>query len=233
MRRIQEITWIITLIVSAFVFTSCQSSTSNIEKEQLMKEKSIFKAIDLNDRKEVEHLLASNIDLEQTNAEGQTPLMLATYLKRNELALLLMEAGANVNAQDAILNSPFLYAGAEGNIELVKEALKHGADFMVLNRYGGTALIPAAEKGHLEMVQLLVNTPNFPIDHVNRLGWTAIMEAVVLSDGGPIHVAIVKSLIEGGVDVNIPDAKGITALAHARNRGFQEIVVLLEKAGAH
>lgn len=233
MRRIQEITWIITLIVSAFVFTSCQSSTSNIEKEQLMKEKSIFKAIDLNDRKEVEHLLASNIDLEQTNAEGQTPLMLATYLKRNELALLLMEAGANVNAQDAILNSPFLYAGAEGNIELVKEALKHGADFMVLNRYGGTALIPAAEKGHLEMVQLLVNTPNFPIDHVNRLGWTAIMEAVVLSDGGSIHVAIVKSLIEGGVDVNIPDAKGITALAHARNRGFQEIVVLLEKAGAH
>lgn len=233
MRRIQEITWITTLIVSAFVFTSCQSSTSNIEKEQLMKEKSIFKAIDLNDRKEVEHLLASNIDLEQTNAEGQTPLMLATYLKRNELALLLMEAGANVNAQDAILNSPFLYAGAEGNIELVKEALKHGADFMVLNRYGGTALIPAAEKGHLEMVQLLVNTPNFPIDHVNRLGWTAIMEAVVLSDGGSIHVAIVKSLIEGGVDVNIPDAKGITALAHARNRGFQEIVVLLEKAGAH
>lgn len=233
MRRIQEITWIITLIISAFVFTSCQSSTNNIGKEQLMKEKNIFKAIDLNDRKEVEHLLASNIDLEQTNEEGQTPLMLATYLKRNELAILLMKAGANVNAQDAILNSPFLYAGAEGNIELVKEALKHNADFMVLNRYGGTALIPAAEKGHLEMVQLLVNTPNFPIDHVNRLGWTAIMEAVVLSDGGPVQVAIVKSLIEGGVDVNIPDAKGITALTHARNRGFQEIVVSLEKAGAY
>lgn len=233
MRRIQEITWIITLIISAFVFTSCQSSTSNIEKEQLMKERNIFKAIDLNDRKEVEHLLASNIDLEQTNEEGQTPLMLATYLKKNELAILLMKAGANVNAQDAILNSPFLYAGAEGNIELVKEALKHNADFMVLNRYGGTALIPAAEKGHLEMVQLLVNTPNFPIDHVNRLGWTAIMEAVVLSDGGPVHVAIVKSLIEGGVDVNIPDSKGITVLTHARNRGFQEIVVSLEKAGAY
>ena len=108
MRGIQEITWIITLIISAFVFTSCQSSTNNIGKEQLMKEKNIFKAIDLNDRKEVEHLLASNIDLEQTNEGGQTPLMLATYLKRNELAILLMKAGANVNAQDAILNSPFL-----------------------------------------------------------------------------------------------------------------------------
>lgn len=227
MRGIKRSIATITLILSALFFSSCYSSeTPNQEKENTMEELTVFKAIETNNRKGVERFIELKGNLEELNAEGQTPLMLATYLKRNELALLLMKAGANVNAQDAILNSPFLYAGAEGNIELVKEALKHGADFMVLNRYGGTALIPAAEKGHLEMVQLLVNTPNFPIDHVNRLGWTAIMEAVVLSDGGPIHVAIVKSLIEGGVDVNIPDAKGITALAHARNRGFQEIVVL-------
>lgn len=234
MRRIQEMRWMITLIMSTFVFTNCQSSqNNNLEIEQRMSEQSIFNAIDLNDIKEVGRLLSLGIDLEQTNAEGQTPLLFATYLKRNEIALLLMKAGANVNAQDKILNSPFLYAGADGNLEIVKEALKHGADYNVFNRYGGTALIPAAEKGHLEMVRLLVNTPDFPIDHVNRLGWTAIMEAVVLSDGGPIHIEIVKSLIEGGVDVNIPDSKGVTALSHARIRGFLEIVLLLEKAGGH
>lgn len=226
-------TVLLTWCFSAFVVTSCQSSqNNNIEIERPMSEQRIFKAIDLNDGKEVENLLSMGMDLEQTNTEGQTPLLFATYLQRNEIALLLMKAGANVNAQDKILNSPFLYAGAEGNLEIVTAALKQGADFTIFNRYGGTALIPAAEKGHLEMVRLLVNTPNFPIDHVNRLGWTAIMEAVVLSDGGSVHVEIVKSLIAGGVDVNIPDSKGVTALAHARVRGFHEMVALLENAGA-
>ena len=226
-------TVLLTWCFSAFVVTSCQSSqNNNIEIERPMSEQRIFKAIDLNDGKEVENLLSMGMDLEQTNTEGQTPLLFATYLQRNEIALFLMKAGANVNAQDKILNSPFLYAGAEGNLEIVTAALKQGADFTIFNRYGGTALIPAAEKGHLEMVRLLVNTPNFPIDHVNRLGWTAIMEAVVLSDGGSVHVEIVKSLIAGGVDVNIPDSKGVTALAHARARGFHEMVALLENAGA-
>ena len=226
-------TWIITLSMSAFVFANCQSSqNNNLEMEKPMKDKNIYKAIESNDFKEIERLLVLEINLEQKNSDGQTPLLFATYLQRNEIALQLMKAGANVNAQDKALNSSFLYAGAEGNLEIVKEALKYGANFKVLNRYGGTALIPAAEKGHLEMVRLLVNTPDFPIDHVNRLGWTAIMEAVVLSNGGSVHVEIVKSLIEGGVDVNIPDSEGVTVLKHAKTRGFKEIVSLLEKAGA-
>ncbi len=234
MKKIRKIKWIITLSMSAFVFSNCQSSqNNNLETDKPMIEKSIYKAIESNDLKAIERLLTLDINLEQKNSDGQTPLLFATYLQRNEIALELMKAGANVNAQDKILNSPFLYAGAEGNLEIVKEALKHGANFNVFNRYGGTALIPAAEKGHLEMVRLLVNTPGFPIDHVNRLGWTAIMEAVVLSDGGPVHIEIVKSLIEGGVDVNIPDSKGVTALKHAKTRGFKEIVSLLENAGAH
>ena len=51
------------------------------------------------------------------------------------------------------------------------------------NRYGGTALIPAAHHGHPETVRMLLGT-DIDIDHVNRLGWTALLEAVILGDGG-------------------------------------------------
>ncbi|WP_410879916.1 ankyrin repeat domain-containing protein [Myroides sp. DW712] len=221
--------------LSTNLLASCSDNQTK-EIESTMKnftEKELFQAIAANDIATVKEILANHtVNLEVKNSKGETPLMMATYKKYNALALYLIDQGANVNAQDDRLNSPFLYAGAEGNITIVRKSLAHGADFTVFNRYNGTALIPAAEKGHLEVVQLLVATPNFPIDHVNRLGWTALMEAIVLSDGGTVHVAIVKALIEGGVDVNIPDHEGKTPLYHAKSRKFTAIVRLLEAAGA-
>ena len=85
--------------------------------------------------------------------------------------------------------------------------------------------------GHLEMVELLVTT-KVDIDHVNHLGWTALLEAIVLSDGGPRHQQIVQVLVDAGADVNIADKEGIIPLQHARQKGFQEIVKILASAGA-
>jgi ankyrin repeat protein len=157
--------------------------------------------------------------------------MKALYSHHNAISVLLIQAGADVNALDKMLNSPFLYAGAEGNLEIVKLALDHGARFDVYNRYGGTALIPAAERGHLEVVKLLVNTPNFPKDHINNLQWTALLEAVLLGDGGANQLGVVKALIAGGCRVNIADKEGITPLGHARKLGYKEMIKVLEQAG--
>lgn len=188
----------------------------------------IFNAINHQDTAALQQLLQDKSNLEVRNAQGQTPLMTVTYQGNQELAIQLIEMGADVNAQDNIANSPFLYAGAEGMLDIVKVSLEHGADFTVYNRYGGTALIPAAEKGHLDVVKLLAFTPDYPIDHVNRLGWTALMEAVVLGDGGSTQTEIVKTLLEAGADATIPDKNGVSALSHAQQRGFNEIVTLLQ-----
>jgi ankyrin repeat protein len=67
------------------------------------------------------------------------------------------------------------------------------------------------------------------VDHINRLGWTALIEAVILSDGGPAHVQIVKLLKDAGADLSIKDNDGVTALQHAKKRGYTEIVAVLEK----
>ena len=98
--------------------------------------------------------------------------------------------------------------------------------------FGGTALIPAAERGHVDVVAELLTHSDVDVNHVNNLGWTALLEAIVLSDGGPRHQQIVQLLIAHGATVNLPDKDGVTPLQHARQRGFAVIERLLLQAGA-
>lgn len=219
------------LILNVLLLIGCSSKQTDLKKDD-MTTKTLLEAVETRDMGSVITLLKDNPSLEIKNKDGETALMKAVYNQDNEIAIALINAGADVNAQDKMLNSPFLYAGAEGNLEIVKKALNHGANFEVYNRYGGSALIPAAEKGHLEVVKLLVNTPNFPKDHINNLGWTALLEAVILSDGGTVHVNIVKELIAGGCNVNIADKNGVTSLRHAKKLGYKEMIKVLEQANA-
>ena len=131
-----------------------------------------------------------------------------------------------------IRDSPFLYVGAEGLLDVLKLLIDARADTRITNRFGGTALIPAAERGHVEVVNELLTRTDVKIDHVNNLGWTALLEAVILGDGGPRRTEVVRLLIAAGANVNIPDGRGVTALAHARQRGYTQMIGLLERAGA-
>jgi len=205
----------------------CTSGKANPDKGT-----KLLAAAASNDTTAIRQLLEEGVKIETRDNSGRTPLMIATYQNHLAAARLLMEAGADVNAQDDMRNSPFLYAGASGYLDIVRLCLQHHANFNVLNRYGGTALIPAAEKGHVEVVSLLANTKGFPIDHINNLGWTALLEAVILSDGGPKHQQIVQLLVDAGCNVNIADRDGITPLQHARKKGYTKMVNILEKEGA-
>jgi len=148
-----------------------------------------------------------------------------------ESAKLLIETGADVNAQDLQLDSPLLLAGARGYLEILKLTLEAKPNFLIFNRFGGTALIPACERGHVEVVKELLQT-DVDINHVNRLGWTALLEAIIQSDGGLRYQEIVRLLIEAGADVNLADGDGMSPFQHAHNKGFTSIVKMLESAGA-
>ena len=172
---------------------------------------------------QIKAAIASGADLEQRDAKGRTALLIATHADNPEAAKLLIAAGADVNAKDDILDTPFLYAGAEGRDDILKAILATGkANLKDTNRFGGTALIPAADHGFPETVRILLGT-GINIDHVNNLGWTALMEAVILGDGGPVQQEIVALLVDAGAR-DIPDHDGISALQHARKRGYAAIV---------
>lgn len=167
-------------------------------------------------------LLAGKTDLEARDPQGRTALLLATHANNVEIARVLIEAGADVNAKDGLKDTPFLYAGAEGRDEILKLILATGkARLDDTNRYGGIALIPAAHHGHPTTVAILLEA-GLDVDHVNNLGWTALLEAVILGDGGPIYQEIVGQLVDAGAQ-QIPDGEGVTPLEHAKRRGFDAI----------
>ena len=70
------------------------------------------------------------------------------------------------------------------------------------------------------------------VDHVNKLGWTALLEAIILGNGGASHQQIVQLLVDAKANVNLADRDGVSPLRHARNRGFSEIAQILVNAGA-
>jgi ankyrin repeat protein len=69
-----------------------------------------------------------------------------------------------------------------------------------------------------------------PLDHVNNLGWTALIEAVVLGNGDKNHTDTVDALVKAGADTEIKDRQGMTALGHARSRGYTEMIKILSAA---
>ena len=69
------------------------------------------------------------------------------------------------------------------------------------------------------------------VDHVNRLGWTALLEAVILGDGGSTHTEIVRLLLEHRADPSITDRDGVTPFGHAQNRGYHRMAELIRAAG--
>lgn len=184
-----------------------------------------------NDPAAIADLLARGEKIDAGDERGRSALLVATYLDNVEAARALIAAGADVNAKDDREDSPYLYAAAEGRTEILKLTLAAGADLTSTNRYGGTGLIPAAHHEHPEAVRELLQTA-IDVDHVNKLGWTALLEVMILGDGSSGYIEITRMLVDAGADVNFADKDGVTPLAHARRQGFQEIIAILEKAGA-
>lgn len=220
---------ILLLLLLMGAFSSCEANNQPAENEIGMQQENMIELVNKNDIDGVKKALEKGANVNTQDNNKRNLLLLATINQQQEMAKLLVGKGADVNMQADNLDSPFLYAGASGQTELVRLYLANGARFDIFNRYNGSALIPACERGHVETVRLLVNTKGYPVNHVNRLGWTALMEAIVLGNGTKKYQEIVQILKDGGADLQIPDRDGITALQHAKNRGFREIVNILSK----
>jgi uncharacterized protein len=181
---------------------------------------------------EIEKLIAEGEKPNIQDSKSRTPLHVAVYMKQHAAARALLRLGANPNALEIDRYDIVTIAAVANDLEMLKIALDGGASARnITSRYDGTALIAAAHIGHVQVVKMLI-AAKAPLNHVNNLGWTALMEAVVLGNGGANHTATVRELVEAGADVNIADKQGATPLQHARRRGYVEMARILENAGA-
>lgn len=212
-----------------FILQGCMGM--NVGEDETMQEQ-LFEAVEGKEFDTVRELLANGVDIDAQDGQGRTALMIATYAYDVDMVKILIDEGANVDIQDDMLNNPFLYAGAEGYMDILKLMIAAGADPTITNRYGGVALIPASEHGYVEIVEELLTKTKTDVNHVNNLGWTALLEAIILNDGSEKQQQTIRLLIEHGADVNLADKDGVTPLAHASEKQFKEIEEILLESGA-
>ncbi|MEO7448200.1 MAG: ankyrin repeat domain-containing protein [Humibacillus sp.] len=167
-------------------------------------------------------------DLEARDSRRRTALLLAVTGDHVDVATLLVAMGADPDALDDRHDTPWLVTGVTGSVAMLEALLPAGPDLGIRNRYGGVSVIPASERGHVDYVRRVVST-SIDVDHVNDLGWTALLEAVILGDGGERHQQIVRILLDAGADRALADKDGVTALGHARAKGFAAMARLLDE----
>jgi ankyrin repeat protein len=192
----------------------------------------LFAAAARGDAAEISRLAASGADVNAREAYGRTPLHVATFGRHRDAIGALAKARADLNAKERDRYDAVTIAAVADDVATLKLLLQLGASAkQVTSRYDGTALIAAAHLGHDEVVKLLIDA-GAPLDHVNNLGWTALIESIVLGQGGPRHVATLTALVRAGANVNLADRNGQSPLQLARQRRYQAMIAILEPAGA-
>jgi len=189
----------------------------------------LLRAAESGDVESAAEALRAGADIEARDERDRTALLLAATHDHVDLARLLVAKGASADALDDRHDTPWLVTGVTGSVAMLEALLPAQPDLTIRNRYGGVSVIPASERGHVDYVRRVVRT-GIDVNHVNDLGWTALLEAVLLGDGGSRHQEIVQILLDAGADPALADRDGVTALEHARTKGQDEVVTILETA---
>ena len=170
--------------------------------------------------------------LSQRDGHGRTPLHVATFARQRAVVKALLQAGADPAALDQDRYDAVTIAAVADDEDTLRVLLANGASAsLTTSRYDGTALIAAAHLGHDGVVRQLI-AAGAPLDHVNNLHWTAVIESIVLGDGGPRHQATLQALLQAGASTRLTDREGRTPLQLAQARGYSRMVALLTAAGA-
>ena len=177
---------------------------------------------------DIEKRIAAGENKEAVDSRHRTPLHVAVFHRKYDAARALIRLGADPNKLEIDRYDIITIAAVKDDVAMVKLAIELGGNAKAItSRYDGTALIAAAHLGHDGVVRALIEG-GAPLDHINNLGWTALIESVVLGDGDQRHVATARALVKAGANKSIGDRNGVTPLQHAQRRGYVAMVEVLK-----
>ncbi len=222
--------WRMSIILCFCLASAAQAQTAPSAAE-IARYDGLHRAAQDGDIPAIRQLVAKGAEVNTRDAAGRTPAHVAAFASNDDALMALAAAGADMNALEDGVYDVLTIAAVANDPQMVSLALDLGnRPDLVTSVYDGTALIAAAHLGHHEVVRRLIKG-GAPLDHFNNLGWTALIEAVILGDGGPDHVLTVQYLVEGGADLSIPDRDGVTALQHAEGRHYRAIAEIIAAGG--
>jgi ankyrin repeat protein len=155
---------------------------------------------------------------------GDKSLLLhAVVNNQTDLAMLLLQKGANASFSDEDGVTVATHAAFLGNLRVVRDLISRNADIASANFEGTDPLIAASAEGHVEIVAELLKSKRVNIHNKDIDGTNALMAASVRG-----HKEVAKLLVSAGVNVNAQNSEGHTALMFAFN-GKHQVELLLEK----
>ena len=167
-----------------------------------------FTAIRNDDVNTVKNLIQRGFDPNTPDPKGQNALYLALREPSLKVAKLLIDTPKiDLDAKNAVDESPLMMAALKGHTELVQLLINKGAD---INKTGWTPLHYAASFGHLQIMQMLLDAHAY-LDAESPNGSTPLMMAAQY--GTP---SAVKLLLEAGADPLIKNQLGLTAIDFAQ-----------------
>ncbi len=219
------------LITTTCLLAGAASAQVAPSAAQIAQYKGLHAAAQRGDLAKAEKLIAQKVGINARDEQGRTPLHVATFARQPQLVRLLAQAGADLSLLENDRYDAVTIAAVADDEATLATLLSLGASAkLTTSRYDGTALIAAAHLGHDGVVRQLI-AAGARLDHVNNLHWTAVIESIVLGDGGPRHQRTLRALIDAGANLQLTDRQGNTPLQLARSRGHAEMVAMLEKAG--
>lgn len=188
----------------------------------------IFRLVSKGDIKAVSKLLDSNPKIvHRRNESGWTPLLTACFRGNVEMAGLLLENGADINAKCRTGMTPIYLAATEGYYKLTDLLAQKGAKLDVpAGRSKWTPLMRASSKGHVKTAEVLIKH-GAKINARSRAGWTPLHGA---AEQG--HLRIIKMLVNAGADINAKNNLGRTPLDLAMENSHEKALEYLKKHGA-
>ena len=169
----------------------------------------------------LKHLLGiCSAQVDERDASGWTPLMYAVDADNVDTVRILLDHGVEVTARDGRGWNVLHLAASQGRCELIDEVHKKypAGEIDSQDTDGKSALMIAAENGHLESLELLRGYGADP-GVLDNEGRTALHLAATSS-----HTHVVHSLLQAGADSSIADKTGNTALHLAAMKGQVDIV---------
>jgi ankyrin repeat protein len=182
-------------------------------------------------------LIGAGANLNATDREGNTPLIKALRVKAIPTVKILIDSGADINIIDNTGSNALLLAAMNGellisNKEIIKSLLSRGANPNIKDKSGN--IIPfflVAEVGDIELVNDFINA-GVDINIIDNKGRSALIAVVEKtspslspSQMGKL-IAVIRRLIEAGINQNIKDVLGRTAFQFANK---PEIIELLSE----
>jgi ankyrin repeat protein len=200
--------------------TPATKTSPDREFDRLLKQGESAKVIEL--------VNGGELEIDQPDRTGQTPLIRAARAGDVEVVQALIDASADITVSDRVGRSPLMYAAQSKNAETVHVLLDAGADVSRRDNLGNTTLSWASGFGDAETVQVLIDA-GARVDVVGAMtGFTPLIWAAGFGDPESIPI-----LVEAGADLEAPDAlQGATPLMHAVRTGGADNVRALLEAGA-